>query len=171
MRIQQSVLDRLSHILETDRVRTQQPFFIPWFEVSYAAAGIIQDLEYYRPLVDDLDFLGVVDRKFELSLSKISGSLRELKTGLKCLEETVTEVTERSDIDGSEELVAKYSREGGLFRRWLRTFTEVENGMIGSRTAWVEWYADRVLALGIEKDKYWSARVNLSGPMSSSTAT
>jgi hypothetical protein len=169
IKLQQHLLDRLSHILETDHVRTQQPFFIPWIEINNTAVGIIQDVKYYKPLVDDIDFLKVVYRKFELSLLKITIAVTELMKGLEWLEESVGEVTERSGTYGNENLVAKHSREGGIFRRWLRTFPEVETGMIGSRTAWVEWYINRILEMGIEKDQYWSARVNMTGQTSSST--
>jgi len=170
IKLQQQLLDRLSYILETDDVREQQPSFIPWIEINNAAVGIIQDMKYYQPLADDRDFLEAVHRKFELSLLKITVALTDLMKELEWLEESVAVVTDRSDTDGSEDLVAKHSREGGLFRRWIRTFPELETGMVGSRTAWVEWYIDRVLDVGIERDRYWSARVDHTGPMSSSTA-
>jgi hypothetical protein len=161
-RIKQVVLNRLSTVLETDRSRNQQSFFVPWFEISNAAVDILEDMKYYEPLPDDIEFRRTVLRKFELSLYKLPKSCRALQDVLQWLEDAVEAVSERSDLDGSEALAAKYSREGGLFRRWIQTLPEVGSLPMESKSRYMEWYVDRVLDVGVEKDQYWSL-ANLSG--------
>ncbi|KAF2823155.1 hypothetical protein CC86DRAFT_396597 [Ophiobolus disseminans] len=155
-RIDQVVLNRLSDILESDRSRTQQTFFSPWYEIKNVAADILKDLDYYEPIPDDLDFLRTVHRKFELSLIKLPEALHTLVEGLKWLEATIWEVAERSDLDGSEALASKHSREGGLFRRWMLSLPELDPEFVESKSEYIEWYVDRLLEVGVEKDQYWS---------------
>jgi hypothetical protein len=158
-KIEQPVLSRLSQILETDRPRSKQTFFGPWCEISKTAAEVLSYSHKNTPLANELTHLRTVHRNFELSLWKLFKLEGTLETGLRWLEQTVAEVTERSDLDGTEALAAKYSREGGLLRRWLQTFPESESCPSKSKHHFIEWYVERLLDVGVEEDDYWSALV------------
>lgn len=158
--VEQIVLDRLSAILETDRARAQQAFFYPWFEVKNVADSILNELRFYHPLPDDCDFLRTVLRKFELSLLKMPKACRTLLEGLHWLEESIDAVMERSDLDGSEALFSAFTREGGLLRRWIQTLPELDSEVPEMKLRYIEWYADRLLDIGVEEDQYWSSLVD-----------
>ena len=161
-KIEEAVLTRLSGILETDRSRTQQAFFTPWFEIKRVAADILEGLNYYKLMADDIILLRTLHRKFEHFLARLPKLLCNLVAGLEFLEEAVAQVSERSNLDGSAALASKYSREGGLFRRWIQTFPEVENGLVDSKSRYIEWYVETVLDIGVERDRYWRRLVELS---------
>lgn len=158
-KIDQAVLNRMSDILETDRLRTQQTFFVPWYEIRDVAVDILKDLNNYEPITDDPDFLRIVHCKFELSLLKAPKALRTLVEGLEWIEGIVAEVADRFELDGSEALASKFSREGSLFRRWMLTLPEFHDDFVESKSKYIEWYVERLFEVGVEQDKYWSSLV------------
>jgi hypothetical protein len=127
------------------------------------AANVLEELNNHRPLGGDTDILRTINRRFEVSLSKLQAPLQAIEVALKWLEKTIAEVAARSKIDISEELASRYSREGGLLRLWIRTLPEMALGLVGTRSAYTEWYVERLLDTGVEDDIYWSALVELSG--------
>jgi hypothetical protein len=161
--INKLTIDRLAAILETNLPRSRQAFFVPWFEIKNAVADILNDFGYYQPLADDVDFLRSIDHKFEQALAKLPKSLRTLLGSLKWLKGAVEAVKQYADTDGGELLAQKYSREGSLFRRWMGTLPEMEEGVAGNRSRLADWYADRLLRRGVEPDEYWSKMPDLNG--------
>ncbi|KAH7081333.1 hypothetical protein BKA63DRAFT_588745 [Paraphoma chrysanthemicola] len=150
--IEQPLLTRLPQILETDRPRHKQMFFIPWLEIKNTATRILEYSLYNFPLVDDLNHLYVMHRELELSLWKVYKSANVLEAGLQWLEGAVAKVVRRSDLDGADALASKYSREGGLLRRWIQTFPESEGRSAKSKLHFIEGYVAKVLEVGIEED-------------------
>ncbi|KAH7091459.1 hypothetical protein FB567DRAFT_617063 [Paraphoma chrysanthemicola] len=152
--IEQNLLTRLSQILETDRPRNKQMFFIPWLEIKSTATRILEYSLYNFPLADDLNHLYVMHRGFEISLWKLQKSANILETGLQWLEGAVAKVVRRSDLDGADALASKHSREGGLLRRWIQTFPESDSRSAKSKLHFIEGYVEKVLEVGIEEDTY-----------------
>jgi hypothetical protein len=155
--IEQPLLTRLSQILETDRPRNKQMFFIPWLEVKNTAVRILEYPLYNFPLVDDWNHLHDIHREFDLSLWKQYKSANVLETGLQWLEGAVAKVVRRSDLDGADALASKYSREGGLLRCWIQTLPESDSRSAKSKLYFIEGYVERVLEVGIEEGQYWTA--------------
>jgi len=83
--------------------------------------------------------------------------LRNLEAGLVWVEEQVAKLAERSDLDGTEALAAKHSREGNIFRMWIQTFLEIEHGVVKSKSAYTEAFVVGVVEdEEIAKDPYWT---------------
>lgn len=162
-KISPAVLRRLSDIFETDRPRTQQSYFIPWFEIRDAAVNVLQDLKYYQPLADDVHFLRSVDREFDHAFAKVHKPFRNAKVALRWLVESVKEVSVRADLDASEALASTYSREGSLIRRWISTLPEPNCRSGRRKLEYIEEYVQLVLTEGVEKGMYWTEFVDLSG--------
>lgn len=152
---EQAALDRVASILETDRARDQQPFFIPWLEVKDTVLGIMSDLELHQPLPDDTEFLRTIYKKIELLLETVPRACYTLLDGLEWLEDAVAGIVARSELDGSGLLLSRFTREGGLIRRWILTLPELHYDD-SNKARFIEWYVDRLLDIGIEKDAYWS---------------
>jgi hypothetical protein len=150
------VLRRLSEILETDRPRIQQSYFTSWFEIKSVVAGIVEDLKYHQPLTDDIGTLCLMELKFDLCLAKIPKLYHTATNGLQWLRDAVRDVSQRANIDSSDALAQKYSREGGLFRSWMLTLPEMANGNMEERAEYIEGYVNELLEVGVEKDTYWS---------------
>jgi hypothetical protein len=163
VKISPATLRRLSEILETDRPRSRQTYFITWFEVRDAAVNVLEDLRYYRPLTNDLDFLRIIDRKFDQIFGRLEKPFRNAKVALGWLVEEVKDVSARAELDASKALAASYSREGSLFRRWISTLPEADRNLRRTKLAYIEWYAHTILAEGVEKEAYWSMLENLNG--------
>jgi len=158
--INRYVLGRLSQILETDRFRSQQSFFQPWVEIQRVAVEIIKEINSIGDEgLKNEAYLKATTARLELKLHQLQKPLRNLKAGLEWLEDTVEVLSENQTVDASECLVKKHSREGGAFRRWIQTFPEVEFGIVGE--GYVELYAGRLLANGVEPGGYWSELVDL----------
>ncbi|CAN9456888.1 unnamed protein product [Alternaria alternata] len=143
-RINPVILVRLSQIFETDRPRAQQSFFHPWIEISNAAKEVLGKLIANKNNPEDIDRLRILESGSEVALSLLANSLPNLESALAWVEEQVADVADRSDIDGSDNLAAKHSREGGLFRRWIQTFPEIELGTVQSQSEFTEGFVDAV---------------------------
>jgi hypothetical protein len=167
-KISPAILRRLSEILETDCPRSRQAYFITWFEIRDAAVNVLEDLRYYRPLANDVDFLRTIDRKFDQIFGRLEKPFRNAKVALRWLVEEVKDVGARAELDASEALASSYSREGSLFRRWISTLPEADRNSGRTKLAYTEWYARTILAEGVEKEAYWSMLENLNGSRSSS---
>jgi hypothetical protein len=159
------VLRRLSEILETDRPRVQQSYFNPWFEIMGLAATILDELDRHQPLTDDLGTLHLMIYQFDVFLARIPKLYHTATASMEWFRDTVNDVAARAHVDGSEALAQKYSREGGLIRRWMMTLTEVENGKAEERAKYIEWYVDRLLDVGVEHDSYCTMLVLTSPTM------
>jgi hypothetical protein len=153
------VLRRLSEILETDQPCTQQSYFNSWFEIMGLAATILDELKRHQPLTDDLGTLRLMVCQFDVCLARIPKLYHTATASMEWLRDAVNDVAARIQVDGSEALAQKYSREGGLIRRWMLTLTEVENGKVEERAEYIEWYVDRLLDVGVEYDSYWTMLV------------
>jgi hypothetical protein len=156
-------LKQLSEILETDRPRSRQSYFITWYEIRDAAVNVLEDLRYYRPLANDVDSLRILDRKFDQVFGRLEKPFRNAKVALRWLVEKVEYVSARAKLDASEALASSYSREGSLFRRWISTLPEADRNLGRTKLAYIEWYAHTVLDEGLEKEAYWSMLENLNG--------
>ncbi|KAH8634467.1 hypothetical protein IG631_09867 [Alternaria alternata] len=143
-RINPVILVRLSQIFETNRPRAQQSFFCPWIEISNAAKEVLGKLIANKNGPEDIDRLRILESGSEVALSLLANSLPNLESALAWVEEYVADPADRSDIDGSDNLAAKHSREGGLFRRWIQTFPEVELGTVQSQSEFTEGFVDAV---------------------------
>jgi hypothetical protein len=64
-----------------------------------------------------------------------------------------------SDQDGSANLLVRHSREGGLFRRWIQTFLEVEHGVVWDKSEYTEDFVDKVVSGTVKEGVYWSMLV------------
>jgi hypothetical protein len=80
---------------------------------------------------------------------------------LAWLRGAVRDVSQRAGIEDNDSLFKKYSRQGGLVRRWMLTLPEVANGRLGERAEdranYIEWYVKELLESGVENDTYWSS--------------
>ena len=156
-RINPVILVRLSQIFETDRPRAQQSFFRPWIEISNAAKEVLGKLIANKNEPEDIDRLRILESGSEVTLSLLVNSLSNLESALAWVEEYVADLADRSDIDGSDNLAAKHSREGGLFRRWIQTFPEIELGTVQSQSEFTEGFVDAVSGdEDIVEYRYWS---------------
>ncbi|CAG5185510.1 uncharacterized protein ALTATR162_LOCUS11326 [Alternaria atra] len=156
-KIDKVILVRLSQVFETDRPRSQQSFFRPWNEIFNVVNGILTRLKANKTTPKNVDRLRILESGFEVVLSQLPKPLCNLEAALLWVEEQVANLTERSELDGSVNLAAKHSREGGLFRIWIQTFLEIEYGMVESKSDYTEGFVDAVLRdEGIVEDAYWS---------------
>ncbi|KAI4614056.1 hypothetical protein J4E80_006746 [Alternaria sp. BMP 0032] len=156
--VEQTVCSRLSQIFEIGRPRSEEPFFHPWDEIFDAAYAVLQKWVISRGTApENVDQLRVLEAECELTLSQLAKPLRNLEAGLVWVEEQVAKLAERSDLDGTEALAAKHSREGNIFRMWVQTFLEIEHGVVKSKSAYTEAFVDGVVEdEGIAKDPYWT---------------
>jgi hypothetical protein len=154
-RINNVVLARLSQVFETGLSRSQQSFFRPWNEIFDAVNGILKELVANKMTPKDIDRLRKLESGFEVALSRLANPLQLIETALFWVEAQVANLTVRSELDGSDNLAAKHSREGGLFRIWIQTFFEIEYEMVDSGTAYTEGFVDAVLGdIGVVEDAY-----------------
>jgi hypothetical protein len=155
------MLRRLSDILETNQPREQQSFFTPWFHIQMAVADILDELKDSEPMTDDISTLRQMERKFQLSLARMPLLYHTATEDLAWLRGAVRDVSQRAGIEDNDSLFKKYSRQGGLFRRWMLTLPEVANGRLGERAEdranYIEWYVKELLESGVENDTYWSS--------------
>ncbi|CAO2654002.1 Nn.00g107350.m01.CDS01 [Neocucurbitaria sp. VM-36] len=154
-RVNQYVMVRLSQIFETDRSRTREPFFVPWFDINNTTVEILNTIKLYCRGSMDVDFLKASNQKFDVSYAKLTKVGRILHEGIIWLEDAVARVAERSKQDGSDMLAIEYSREGSLFRRWMQTFPEVECGLVASKSKFIQDSADSLLEVGVQPSRYW----------------
>lgn len=155
-KINPALLKRLSEIFETDRLRSNQSYFAPWIAIFDTATEVLDDLNSHQPLPDDIDFLRALQRKFEAAFDKLSKPYQVVSVALRWLQETVADVHKRAELDGAEALAAPFSREGGLFRRWISTLPEADSDYVKSKSSYIEWYAQTLLKEGVSKDEYWT---------------
>jgi hypothetical protein len=158
-RIDQRTIERLAHILETDRSRDHQPFFAPWIDVYNGVTEVLDQIDACDIATKNIDQVRSLDDKCSVALSKLSKPMRHLEGGLLWLEGLVTKVGERSDQDGSENLLVRHSREGGLFRRWIQTFLEVEHGVVWDKSEYTEDFVGKVASGTVKGGQYWSMLV------------
>ncbi|KAG9186226.1 hypothetical protein G6011_02782 [Alternaria panax] len=144
-RIDKVVLLRLSEVFETDRPRAQQSFFRPWNEIVNATNTILKKLKANKITTKDVDRLRVIESGFEAALSQLAKSLHNLEIGLLWIEGQVASLAHRSNLDGNDNLAAKHSREGGLFRTWIQTFPEIECGAAETKSEYTEGFVDALL--------------------------
>lgn len=155
-KINPALLKRLSEIFETDRTRSTQSYFAPWIIIFETADEVLDDLKSHQPLPDDIDFLRTLHCKFELAFDNLNKPCQVVLVALRWLQETVADVNKRAELDGAEALAAPFSREGGLFRRWISTLPEADGGYVQSKLSYIEWYAQTLLKEGVVNDEYWS---------------
>ncbi|KAF2846750.1 hypothetical protein T440DRAFT_222759 [Plenodomus tracheiphilus IPT5] len=162
--IEQLVLSRLSNVLEKDTPRHLQTFFVPWMTIYKTAVEVLDQIEALQHIDNNtnVDLVRANAADTEMKLFKLEATFHNLKIGLEWLEKAVQELADRSVVDGSEALAAKFSREGSLFRRWIQTFLEVEKGVVGPKAAYTEVYIQQVLEKGVGLDGYWSKLVDRS---------
>ncbi|KAH3962624.1 hypothetical protein HBH51_173630 [Parastagonospora nodorum] len=155
-KISSALLKRLSEIFETDRLRSKQTYFTPWIAIFDTATEVLDDLNNHQPLPDEIDSLRTLHHKFELAFDNLNKPCQVAWVALRWLQGTVADVNKRAELDGTETLAASFSREGGLFRRWISTLPEADGKHVQSRLTYIEWYAQTLLKEGVVKDDYWS---------------
>jgi hypothetical protein len=160
MKLDPMVLRRLSEVLETDQPREQQSFFTSWHQIQIVVADILDDLEDNRPLTDDINTLHLMERNTQLSLARMPLLYHTATESLAWLRDAVRDVAERAGVEDCDALSQKYSRQGGLIRRWMLTLPELANDKLGKveeRATYIEWYVKELLETGVEQDTYWSS--------------
>ncbi|KAH6865200.1 hypothetical protein BKA58DRAFT_462849 [Alternaria rosae] len=157
-KVEQTVCSRLGQMFEIGRPRSEEPFFHPWDEIFDAAYVVLQKWVLSRGTTpENIDQLRELEAECELTLSQLAKPLRNLEAGLVWVEEQVAKLAERSDLDGTEMLAAKHSREGNMFRMWVQTFLEIEHGVVKSKSAYTEAFVDGAVEdKEIAKDPYWT---------------
>ena len=148
-------------MFEIGRPRSEEPFFHPWDEIFDAAYAVLQKWVLSRGTApENVDQLRVLEAECELTLSQLAKPLRNLEAGLLWVEEQVAKLAKRSDLDGTDLLAAKHSREGNIFRMWVQTFLEIEHGVVKSKPAYTEAFVDGAVEdEKIAKDPYWTMLV------------
>ena len=159
-KISPPVLKRLAQIFETDRSRSLQTFFTPWLEINNTATEMLAEIDSYQHELEDFAFLRSAHLRFDISFARLDKPLRSLRLELDWVESTVANIAGRSNVDGSQALAAKFSLEGGLLRRWMQTFLEIERGYAKSKSDYIESYVACILDVGVEPMKYWSMLVD-----------
>jgi hypothetical protein len=97
--------------------------------------------------------------QFDLCLARMPELYHTATASMEWLRDAVNDIEARAQVAVSEVLAQKYSREGGLLRRWMLTLTEVENGKAEERAEYIEWYVDKLLEVVVEHDSYWTMLV------------
>ncbi|KAL1794336.1 hypothetical protein ACET3X_007757 [Alternaria dauci] len=142
------ILLRMSQIFETSCPRSQQSFFRPWTEIFNTANEVLKELKMNKNKPEDVHRLRSLESGLEITLSQLAKPLRILENALVWVEEQVAHLTRRSNLDGSDNLAAKHSREGGLFRIWIQSFPEIEWGSVELKSNFTESFVVAVLEDG-----------------------
>jgi hypothetical protein len=158
-KIDQQVLKRLSHIFEPDRSRDEQMIFAPWMDVYNGATEVLDDIDACDVTSKTMNQLRTLEIDCSSTLDKLSKPMRTVEAGLLWLEGEAARLAERSDQDSSESLLLKHSREGGLLRRWIQTFLEIEHGVVWNKSEYTEQCVDKAVSGEVEEGLYWSMLV------------
>ncbi|KAF2251902.1 hypothetical protein BU26DRAFT_561693 [Trematosphaeria pertusa] len=158
------VLHRLGGVFEPATPQSEQPFFLAWRTCASLAAKVIAEAREFLDAAD-IPALEAVHRRCGYLLRVAERELKAIRGAMRAVRDMVEEVAGRIDpaAHPAADLSQAFGVEGGLFRRWIWTFPEVQGkAPLASRVEF-EAIAQDMITKGVMEGRWWSGKYGTSG--------